>query len=543
MSSAASSVFTAPAAAFLRRCRDKAKRAKIYDSTGASCTGNELLLRSLILRRLLRREVFKSEGGYVALLLPPSVPSVIANMAVSLDRRVAVNLNYTASSETLDACLKLCGIKQVITSRRVLEKLDLKLNAEMIALEDLRPKVKLTDKLAAAWSTYVSSTGSLERKLQLDKIRPDDELTVIFTSGSTGVPKGVVLTQGNVATNVDAIREVIRLRSDDVIVGVLPFFHSFGYTVTLWGAMNLDVSAAYHYSPLDAKQVGKLCKEYQATVLLATPTFLRNYLKRCASDELRTLQIVVAGAEKLPKDVADEFERKFGVRPVEGYGTTELSPLVSVNVPPTRDPHDGRILAREGTVGLPIPNVQLRINDLDSGEVLGPEQSGMLWVKGPNVMKGYLHREDLTHEVIVDGWYKTGDVAMVDREGFLHITGRVSRFSKIGGEMVPHILIEESLNRVIAAVIGKPDEVEAYAAVTAVPDPKKGERLIVLHTPVSATVDAMRQGLLAAGLPPLYVPAADSFFEVEEIPMLGSGKLDLTGLERRAKELAAGTAG
>lgn len=519
--------FVPPAWQFLRSCKLRKSDWKLADSTGAKLTGNELLMRTMILRRLLNRHVLKADEKYVALLLPPSVPAVIANMVMGLDQRIAVNLNYTVSAEIMNKCIELCGIKHVLTSRKVMEKLDIKLNAEVFYLEDLKDKVTLSDKIAGAWASYVSSADGIARSLSLQNVQPDDVLTVIFTSGSTGVPKGVMLTNNNIATNVAAIQDKVKLNRNDTIVGILPFFHSFGYTVTLWGAMDLDIRAAYHFSPLDAKQVGKITKEHGGTVLLTTPTFLRSFLRRCTPEEFKSLQIVVAGAEKLPTELCDAFEEKFGVRPVEGYGTTELSPLVSVNVPPTRAPKDGRITAKEGTVGQPIQNVLARVTDVDTGAVLGKNQAGMLWISGPNVMKGYLHREDLTKEAVVDGWYKTGDVAEIDDDGFIRITGRMSRFSKIGGEMVPHIQVEEALN----SIIGASEEEGLKAVVTSVPDEKKGERLIVVHTKLNKSIEELRQGLLGMGLPPIYVPGADSFLEIETIPVLGTGKLDLKGLK------------
>ena len=229
--------------------------------------------------------------------------------------------------------------------------------------------------------------------------------------------------------------------------------------------------------------------------------------------------------------MSDQFEEKYGVRPVEGYGATETSPLVSVNVPKSRQASDDHIESKEGTVGRTIPGVAAKVTDLDTGEELGEDQSGMLWIKGPNVMKGYYHREDLTNEVIVAGWYKTGDVAMIDNDGFIKITGRMSRFSKIGGEMVPHIKIEESLKQILGATE------EMLAAVTAVPDAKKGERLIVLHRATGNSIDDIRKALSEEhGLPNIFIPSADSFLEVEELPVLGTGKLDLKGLKTTAEE-------
>ena len=216
---------------------------------------------------------------------------------------------------------------------------------------------------------------------------------------------------------------------------------------------------------------------------------------------------------------------------MEGYGATETSPLVSVNVPQSRQASDDHVEAKEGTVGRTIPGVAAKVTDLDTGEELGTDESGMLWIKGPNVMKGYFGREDLTNEVIVDGWYKTGDVALIDKDGFIKITGRMSRFSKIGGEMVPHIKIEESLNEILGATE------EMLAAVTAVPDAKKGERLIVLHCPTEMEIDDVRKSLAEVhGLPNIFIPSADSFLEVESLPVLGTGKLDLKGLKTKAEE-------
>jgi len=315
------------------------------------------------------------------------------------------------------------------------------------------------------------------------------------------------------------------------MIGILPFFHSFGFTATLWATMALDIKAAYHFSPLEGKQIGKLCQRHKGTMLLATPTFLRGFLRRCSPEEFASVDIAITGAEKLPKDLADAFEEKFNIRPVEGYGATELSPLVSVNVPPSRSSGDSQIDLKEGTVGLPIPEVTAKITDLDTNEELGTNASGMLWIKGPNVMKGYYGRQDLTDEVIVDGWYRTGDVAEIDDDGFIRITGRVSRFSKIGGEMVPHVQIEEMLNEIIEAA----DEDVLMAAVTAIPDEKRGERLIVIHRPLQQSPNELREKLSdEKGLPNIFIPSADSFYETEELPLLGTGKLDLKGIKDMA---------
>ena len=519
-----------PTRNFLRMCRRSMKRPKVADSTGLELTGGGLLTRTLIFRRLLLRHVLEDEDRNVGVLVPPSVAGVLANAALLLDRRVPVNLNYTVSSEVMSVCLARAGIRRVLTSRKVLERFEnLRIDADLVFLEDLREKVRLTDKLSAAVQAWLLPVSWLERRLGLHRIDPDEMMTLIFTSGSTGDPKGAMLSHRNVGSNVEAFNNALNLRPDDVLLGILPFFHSFGYTVAIWAGLMLDPKVVYHFNPLEARQVGALSRQHGVTILVATPTFLRSYVRRCEPEEFATVNLVVTGAEKLPTDVADAFERRFGIRPLEGYGTTELSPVVSCNIPAHRSP-DGRAQAKEGTVGRPLEGVEAKIVDLETGRDLGPNRSGMPMVKGPNVMKGYLDQPDLTAEVIRDGWYVTGDIAEIDADGFIRITGRESRFSKLAGEMVPHIRVEEALTRLLVL-----DEDEVSLAVTAVPDRRKGERLIVLHTgPLPKPPEVICRELSAAGLPTLWIPSPDSFCQVERIPVLGTGKIDL----RRLKELA-----
>ena len=467
----------------LRVCRRALWRPKVWDSSGMEMTGGALLMRSLILKRILVRKGMALPGRHVGILVPPSAGGVLANAAVTLARAISVNLNYSVSSRTLNECIAQAEIRHVLTSRRVVERFDLKMNAELVFLEDFKDQVRLSDKLIAAAAAYVLPVSLLERHLDLRQVKKDDVMTVIFTSGSTGEPKGVMLTHENVGSNVKAIDQVVQLRSDDTILGILPFFHSFGYTVTLWSVLGLDVRGAYHFSPLDAHQVGKLCRRHRCTLLLSTPTFLRSYIRRCDREDFASLEVIVTGAERLPPAVATAFEQQFGMRPVEGYGTTELSPLVSVNVPVSRS--RGGADCREGTVGRPVPDVTAKVVDPDTMRELPIGESGMLLIQGPNVMKGYLKQPQKTAEVIRDGWYITGDIARIDDDGFIKITGRQSRFSKIGGEMVPHIRIEEEINQ----ILGGDDHDEIKAVVTAVVDARKGERLVVLHNQPSIVPD------------------------------------------------------
>jgi 1-acyl-sn-glycerol-3-phosphate acyltransferase len=517
----------------IRKCRKAMFRLKIADSTDQSLTGGQLLLKTFVLRRLLLREVLAptvAEEKYVGVLLPPSVGAVVVNAAVTLAGRVACNLNYTVSADVMNKCIAKAGIRRVLTSKKVMDRLGMKLDAEIVLLEDFKDRITKVDKAVGAALAYATPAFLLDRILGLHRMSGDDELTVIFTSGSTGEPKGVVLTHHNIGSNVEAIDQAVHLRRDDTVLGIVPFFHSLGFTVTLWTILGLDVRCVYHFSPLEAQQVGKLARKWDATVLLATPTFLRNYLRRCEPEDFTRLEVVVAGAEKLPVPLCEAFEEKFGVRPVEGYGTTELSPLVSVNIPPSRS-QTGEIDAKEGTVGRPVAGVAAKIVDPESFEELPVESPGMLLVKGPNVMKGYLHEPEKTAEVIRDGWYVTGDIARIDKHGFIEITGRLSRFSKIGGEMVPHLIIEEFIQKFVQGA----NQDEILIVVTAVADEKKGERIVVVHKAMDKTPREIVDYLKTVGLPNLWLPDADSFMQVEEIPVLGTGKLDLKGVADVAK--------
>ncbi len=525
-----------PARRLIRQCRLAWNRTKVADSGGTELTGGKLLISSLAFHALLTKQVLKADVKYVGILLPPSVGGVLANTALTLAGKVTVNLNYTLTEDLVNYCIREAGIKQVITSRAFMEKRPMNLDAEVILLEDLKPKITGTDKFKALLLAKLMPIGLLCRRLALDKTKADDPFTVIFTSGSTGEPKGVVLSQHNISSNVDAVNELMRLRATDRVLGVLPFFHSFGFTVTMWMPLSVDPSAVYHFNPLDARTVGSLTQKYKCTIIAATPTFLRSYLKRCSVEEMQSLNLAIVGAEKMPDDLRIAFKEKFGFEPIEGYGTTEMSPVASFNIPESRMGEEAKldIGTKHGSVGRVIPGSAAAVFDLDTGAMLGSNQEGLLKIKGPNIMLGYLNQPEKTAELIQDGWYNSGDMAVIDEDGFIRITGRMSRFSKIGGEMVPHILIEQEIAKILEEDQGEDPEV--LCAVTSVPDLKKGERLIVLHRPLKKSVREITDRLQAAGLPNLFIPSSDGFILVDTIPMLGTGKLDLRAVKLMAEE-------
>ncbi len=360
-------------------------------------------------------------------------------------------------------------------------------------------------------------------------VNPLDRLaTVIFSSGSTGEPKGVMLSHYNVSSNIEQLGQVFGFHSKDRMLGVLPFFHSFGFTGTLALPGVLGIGVVFHPNPLDAKTIGPLVSEYGVTFLLATPTFLQIYMRGCNPEDFGSLRLVAVGAEKLPERLAAAFDEQFGIRPFEAYGCTECSPAVTVNTHDFRAAGFRQVGGKRGKIGHPLPGVCARIINPETGEPVEIGQPGLLLVRGPNVMVGYLGKPEKTSEVLRDGWYTTGDIAALDEDGFLQITDRLSRFSKIGGEMVPHIKVEEKLHELAGAT-------EQSFVVTSAADEKKGERLVVLHKLADDKLQPVLEKLTASDLPNLWKPKADAFLRVESFPMLGTGKLDL----RKVKEIAA----
>ncbi len=460
-----------------------------------------VLARTLFIARRLRKHW--QGQRMVGIFLPPSIPGALVNLAALLMGKIPVNLNYTVSNETLASCAKQCELKSIVSARAFLERVPVQPPIEPILLEDVAKEPELSERLAAALAAILLPSGALMRFAGAEHVPSLDDLaTIIFSSGSTGEPKGVMLTHYNVASNVEQLDQVFFLQPEDRIMGILPFFHSFGFTATLCLPAAVGTGVVFHPNPLDARVIGALINKYSVTMLLATPTFLNTYLRRCTPEEFGGLRFVMAGAEKLPERVAVAFEDHFGIRPLEGYGCTECSPVVTVNTIDFRAASFRQVGAKRGSIGHPLPGITVKILDPDTQQPVGIDQPGLLFVRGPNVMHGYLNLPEKTAEVLRDGWYNTGDIASIDEDGFLRVTDRLSRFSKIGGEMVPHIKVEEKLQEFSGAS-------EQMFVVTAVPDEKKGERLIVLHTLSEEQLEECLAGLANSDLPALWRPRRD----------------------------------
>jgi acyl-[acyl-carrier-protein]-phospholipid O-acyltransferase / long-chain-fatty-acid--[acyl-carrier-protein] ligase len=520
--------------AFVRTARRFPLRFMMADGKTPKVTFGSALTKTVYIARRLRPLI--GEQQMVGLLLPPSVGGALTNYALMMLGRIAVNLNYTASSEVIDSCAGQCGVGVVITSKAFVERFPkLEIPGRTIFLEDALQTPRLSEKVASLACAWLLPQGLLRRAIGARRTVPastvDDLATVIFSSGSTGDPKGVMLTHFNIASNIQQVSQVFMLDGRDKILGILPFFHSFGFMAALWMPAVNGVGVVYHPNPLDAKVISELVGNYKVTFLIATPTFLQAYMRRCSPESFGSLQYVLVGAEKLPERVALAFEDTFGIRPLEGYGCTECSPVVTVNGRDFRAPGFRQVGGRRGKIGHPLPGVSVRVVDLDTGEPVAAGTPGMLLVKGPNVMKGYLGKPEKTAEVLHDGWYTTGDVALMEEDGFLTITDRLSRFSKIGGEMVPHIRIEDKLHELAGIT-------EQVFAVTSLPDEKKGERIVVVYTLTTEKLAPVLEKLAQCDLPALWKPRPNQFFHVDTLPILGTGKIDLRGVKALASALA-----
>lgn len=525
--------------AFVHTARRHPRRFMMADGTTPKVTFGSALTKTVFIARRLRRQI--GTQRMVGLLLPPSIGGALTNYALVLIGRVPVNLNYTSSGEVIASCAAQCGLDVVITSKAFVERFpSLPVPGRTLFLEDVLSAPRISEKISALLLAWLMPVGLLKKVLSqprsavkpIENVPPAEELaTVIFSSGSTGDPKGVMLTHFNLMSNIEQVSQVFMLDKGDKILGILPFFHSFGFMATLWMPAVNGVGVVYHPNPLDAQAIGALVAKHKVSFLIATPTFLQAYIRRCSPESFGSLHYVLVGAEKLQERVALAFEDTFGIRPLEGYGCTECSPVITVNAPDFRAPGFRQVAAKRGRIGHPLPGVSVKLVDMETGHPVPPGMSGILLVKGPNVMKGYLGKPDKTAEVLRDGWYTTGDVAIMEEDGFLTITDRLSRFSKIGGEMVPHIRIEEKLHDLAGAT-------EHVFAVTSLPDEKKGERIAVVTTLSAEQLDPVLEKLSQCDLPALWKPKANRFFHTDALPLLGTGKLDLRGIKALATSRA-----
>jgi len=482
---------------------------------------SKLLGAAAALSRFLRRQ-FADER--IAIVLPANKGSMMANLAVTLAGKVPVDLNFTIGRAANESCCGRANLRVAISATQFMERIkDFPWPERVLKLDELMPRMKR--QIIFWWLISILLPARLLLQLlQIPKEGGHTEAVLLFTSGTTGEPKGVVVSHRNVVGNVSQFRQLLDAKKNDAILASLPFFHTFGSTVTLWYPLIEGVRIVTYPNPLEAARCAALIERYKLTFLLATPTFLRVYLRKAQPYQLRSLRLTIAGAEKLPLDLARHFEERFGKIVYEGYGLTETAPVVSVNLPePLRNVEP---TSRLYSVGRMAPGIAAEIREAETDRKLSLHETGMLWLRGVNIFEGYLHDPKQTAEVLRDGWLKTGDIGRFDEDGFLYIEGRLSRFSKIGGEMVPHEAVENK----IVDLLGLSGRDERPLAVVGVQDEAKGEALVLLSA-VDVDLGELRKELHEAGIPNLWIPKHVQ--RVESIPVLASGKLDL----KKCKEL------
>src|SRR5438132_1509613 len=489
----------------------------------------KLLGAAAAFSRYLRKE-FPDER--IAIVLPASKGSVVANLAVMLANKTPVDLNFTVGRAANESGCRRAKLRVAISATPFIERVKgFPWPERVLKLDELMPQLKR--QIILWWiMSMIFPARLILWLLNIPKKGGHAEAVLLFTSGTTGEPKGAVMSHRNVLGNVSQFRELLDAKKTDAILASLPFFHTFGSTVTLWYPLIEGVRIITYPNPLDASKCAALIDRYKLTFLLATPTFVRVYLRKAELEQLRTLRLIIVGAEKLPLDLASHFEERFHKKVFEGYGLTETAPVVSTNLPdpvPKKPGEHVQPASRLGSVGRLAPGMAAEIREPETDRKLSLYDTGMLWLRGVNIFEGYLHDPRQTAEVLCHGWLKTGDIGRFDEDGFLYIEGRLSRFSKIGGEMVPHETIESK----IVELLGLSGRDERPLAVMGVQDEAKGEALVLLSA-VDIDLAELRSKLHETGVPNLWIPK--QIQRVEAIPVLASGKLDLKKCQRLAIE-------
>ncbi len=399
---------------FIRTARRNRGRAAVADSAGRTLTYGACLERALALAGPLGKKA--ADQRNVGVLLPLSAGGALANLAAVLAGKVPVNLNYTLSEKALRASIEQCGISTIITSRGFVRAENILLPANSALYVEDKAGGGLLSMLKARFAPAALLAGRED---------PDAAAAVVFTSGASGPAKAVMLSHQNILAGVESLRIIFDLGNKDGICSALPLFHPLGCAASLWYPLLSGVPAYYHSNPLDVRAIARLARENGATVLFTTPALLRLYTRRTRKEDLATLRYVIAGGKKLPPALAGLFEDKFGLRPLEAYGSAEVSPAAALSVPHFNRAPNFQSGWKEGSAGLPAPGVAMKVEDPVTGKPLPAGQEGELLIKGPAVMKGYLGRPELTAYALRGGWYHTGDAASIDEEGFIHVSGRL----------------------------------------------------------------------------------------------------------------------
>jgi len=488
------------------------KKFAIKDKTTKS---NVTYGRALIGALIMSKKFQKYDEGYIGIMIPTSAGCALATVGALMSGRVPVMINYSTGAENnAKYAQEKCNFKTIITSKALLEKINCPVIDGMVLIEDIMKSVTTGDKLKAALKTKLPVGMILN---SIHKGEEDDNVAILFTSGSEKDPKVVQLTHRNLVSNIENFCDYVGIYETDVILANLVFFHIFGLTVNLWVTFVRGMTMVTYANPTDFQTISDIARDEKPTIMVGTPSFFWGYLKKSEPGDYKSLRVMVAGADKCPDALRDGFMKKHGVTLLEGYGATETSPVVSVNS------HEYN---RPGSTGKVIPNVSVRIEHLDTGEECKTGEVGKILVKGDLVMKGYLNEPELTAEAIVDGWYNTGDMGFLDEDGYLWHSGRFKRFVKIGGEMVSLVKVENVMEKHL------PEGVSC--CIVEIPDEIKGSTIVAAVTQDINKIAILRK--MGKDLPNIALPR--QFFVIEELPMMGTGKIDFRSVTELVNKMA-----
>lgn len=485
---------------FIKTAKRYPKKEAIADrTTGKRLTYQRTLIASFILARRIRH----MPDCYIGIMVPTSAGSFLSVLGTVMTGKVPVMINYsTGAADNCTYAQRKCGFSTIITSRALLEKVNCPELPGMVFLEDIMEQIGTLEKTRAALAAHLP-LKLLVRMVYAAKL--DDVAVILFTSGSEKEPKAVELTHGNLGSNIRDVVQMYQLESNDTIMSILPLFHVFGHTVVFWMPMIVGMKAVTHANPLDYKKIPRIIHEEKADMIAATPVFFAGYLREARPNDFDSLRLLVAGGDRVPDWLREEYRKKHGKTLLEGYGTTETSPVISTNTPAHVKP---------GSIGKPVPSAQVRIVHMDTGEDLPIDTPGKIVVKGDLVMKGYFSDLEETSLRVKDGWYDTGDMGKRDTEGYLWHLGRLKRFVKIGGEMVSLVRTESELSKLLPS--------DTDCCVVEVPDRAKGAKLVAAVTAPIDEKAVLRE--LSRRVPRLGIPS--TFVQFDELPKMGNGKTD-----------------
>ncbi len=470
--------------------------------------------KALIASLILSDKFKKYAEGFLGIMIPTSAGCALSILGALMSGRTPVMINYsTGAAGNAVYAQKKCNFRTIITSKALLEKINCPVMDGMVFIEDIMESISAADKLKAAFKAKLPAT-LISRIIHGGQ--EDDNVVILFTSGSEKDPKAVQLTHRNISSNIESFSKAVSIYPDDVMLANLPFFHVFGLTVNLWTPLYFGMTIIAYANPLDYKMICTIVREEKPTILVGTPSFLWGYLRKSEPGDFGSVRLIVSGADKCPDVLRKEFQDKHGITLYEGYGATETSPVISTNTPEQNKP---------GSVGKVLPDVLVKIENYETGQECSAGETGRILVKGDLVMPGYLDDFEETSMRIRHGWYDTGDMGYLDSDGFLWHCGRLKRFVKIGGEMVSLVRVEDVLQRCL------PEDVTC--SVVEVPDALKGVRIVAAVTKKIDEKKTIKQ--MSELLPNIALPK--QFVVIEELPKMGSGKVDFRTVTEMVQEM------